>query len=377
MPSSNNPSKQAPILIAGAGPVGLTAALELARRGIPVRVIEKNLKRSPFSKALGITARSLQLLEACEVTPRLMEAGRQATDAAIRRDGKDVVRIQFKELLEPPWNFILVLPQSDTEDILETRLAELGVLVERGVELDGLTQHEGEVRAEVETPEGPQTISTPYLIATDGAHSTARHILGLDFPGETMEGEWSLADVRADLPIDTTGLTIDMGSERLLFAIRIRDDIYRLASNKPEVENHLPEGSQLEEVLWQSAFTINHRQIESYQHGRVFFAGDSAHVHSPLGGRGMNLGIDDACALVDLLSTGRLEEYAPWRQQVGAKVIRQVRFLTYIAAGVNAPARLARNRLLPLVLHSPKARQTLARRIVDSTRPGKAVPDQT
>ena len=137
-----------------------------------------------------------------------------------------------------------------------------------------------------------------YLIGSDGAHSTVRKQLGVDFPGHRMRGDWSLADVAMDSPLQSGAANVVFGDDGMLFAIEFRPGVYRIASDRPNVIGRLPEGSVIHEVLWESDFAVSHRLAERYTVGRVFLAGDAAHLHSPLGARGMNLGIEDAAAFV-------------------------------------------------------------------------------
>jgi len=354
------------VLIVGAGPTGLTAALELTRRGHSVRIIEKNRQRDHFSKAFGITAGTMQLLEPSGATTKLLGEGRKVSAATFMRGEREIGRIDFSQLAAP-WNFLLVLPQSETEEILESTLAELGVKVERGCELIDFSQSDSGVCATVDDTNGNKTqIEASLMLAADGARSRVRKSLGIGFPGETMKGEWSLADIRCEMPVGTElGPVIRAGSERLLFILRLHDDLFRVVSNLPGALGHLPAGSTIHEIVWQSNFAINHRQAETYRVGRVFLAGDAAHIHSPLGGRGMNLGIEDAAEFARMLDRNQLDDYHPLRHTKGAKIVRLVSTLTRVMASPRRGPKFFRMWLLPSLLRMPPFTRMIARRMID------------
>ena len=363
---NDSDSRQPEVLIVGAGPTGLTAALELTRRGHEVRVIEKDSQRSSFSKALAITAASLKTLTPCAAAPRLIKAGRKVGGASLYRRSRRLGRIRFSGLPEP-WNFLVVLPQSDTEDILEGRLAELGVYVERETHWLDLRQDDRGVVATVLNRKGLKVeICADYLLAADGARSGIRKKLELNFPGHSAKQDWQLADVRASLPIDADGPTISVSDDHLLFMICIRDDLYRIVSNAGDPRRFLPEGSEIHETVWQSDFSINHRQVDTYRTGRVFLAGDAAHIHSPIGGRGMNLGIEDAAEFARMLDERKLDDYQALRHAKGKRIVSMVGTMTRLLSSRSLPASLFRRLGLPVVLRLPFVTRRLARRMVDA-----------
>lgn len=189
-----------------------------------------------------------------------------------------------------------------------------------------------------------------------------RDRLGIGFPGETMPGDWSLADVLMDSPLDDDVANVLIRPDGMLFMLRIKERLFRLASNRPNVLDRLPKGSRLHRVVWQSDFTVSHRQAECCRMRRVFLAGDAAHVHSPLGARGMNLGIEDACILARRLVDGELDRYDAERHRAGAAAIRMVKAQTRLATGTGLPARLARHMVIPALLSIGAVRRRFLRR---------------
>jgi 2-polyprenyl-6-methoxyphenol hydroxylase-like FAD-dependent oxidoreductase len=258
---------------------------------------------------------------------------------------------------------MLGLAQSETERILEARLAQFGVGVERGVKFQQLRQDPDGVVALLSDHRGGSEARARYLIGADGARSRVRHALSIAFPGTTMRGRWSLADIRAGAARDSAARVI-VRPDGMLFMLRFQDRLYRVASNSPGVLSRLAPALQIEEVLWQSDFSVSHRQAASYSRGRVFLAGDAAHIHSPLGARGMNLGIEDACTLAVCMANDCAQRYGESRHRAGAKAIRMIRAQTRLATASTRGVILARTRVLPRLLRIGVLHDALVRRMV-------------
>ncbi len=310
------------ILIVGAGPVGLTCALELARQKQSVSIIEQKNEREHISKAIGINARSLHLLESADITPRLLAAGLKIQSMHMYYGMQQQITLDLA-LLPKPYNFMLALPQDQTEAILEARLQELGATVQRNTTLTSLTQDAEGVTVELAQAEQKQNIHYDAVIGADGAHSTVRKMIGQHFVGKTYPEHWSLADVRMDWPYGNagghgfTGTTGHVG-----VVIPMGGDRYRLVANHPDPFSILPKPYTIHDIIWQSNFSIGCRLVGNYQQGHVFLAGDAAHIHTPVGGRGMNLGIEDACILAQLLVNDQQAQYNTLRRPIGRKVVR-------------------------------------------------------
>ncbi len=351
------------VLIVGAGPTGLAAALFLSRRGVAVRLIDAAETPTATSKALGVNPRTLDLLEPTGVAASILAEAQTVARLHIHRHGQTLALIHLDELDVGARFPLAILPQARTEALLTEALAARGVAVERGLALIAVTQDADAVTAVLSS--GEQT-RTPLLFAADGAHSTARKALGLDFPGDAWAEPWQLIDVELDGP-PADEAWIDFRDDAVLVCLPYSGARFRLIGFGPPLLDTLPEGWRAGPVLWRSDFHISHRMASAMSVGRVALGGDAAHIHSPIGARGMNLGIEDAyifadCA-ADFLSSQpeRIEDYDRLRRPVDKAVVRRVRALTGFVRNTGAGADLARRAAIPVVSRLPFLIERVAR----------------
>lgn len=375
------------VLIVGAGPVGLTLACELARYRIGVRLIDRASQATQTSKALVVWSRTLELMDRIGCTPAFLAAGLRARGATLRSGGRVLGHADFADIASP-YAFGLMIPQRDTERLLTEHLSRLGVTIERQVELTDFAHgHEG-VEARLAHADGrEERVSTPFLIGCDGAHSRVRHGLALSFEGAAQGDEWLLADIRLDgagvPPGDEVSFTLHRDGPFVIFPIpggraRVVATVGR-ADGPPKPEPTLAEvqalvaaragpGIRVSDPVWLSHFRIHERKVTEYRRGRVFLAGDAAHIHSPAGGQGMNTGMQDAVNLawkLALVLRGEaalalLDSYGPERNAVGEQVLRNAGRLTDMATLANPAAQAARNLALRVLLGFHAVRGRLA-----------------
>jgi 2-polyprenyl-6-methoxyphenol hydroxylase-like FAD-dependent oxidoreductase len=362
------------ILVVGAGPVGLTMASELARHDTPCRIVDASSRPVATSRALGIFPRTLEVFENIGVIEAILGAGHKLHGIHISAAGQRLASLNLNDI-ESPYPFMISLPQSATERILSTHLAQMGGNVERQVELLGFTQDNQGVTATLRHLQGQEeTVRTPWLIGCDGAHSTVRHTLSLPFPGARYDETFILADVtlQASLPDDEVSLFFH--PDGILGLIPFGSGRYRVVADIPPAALRHPDEPTLVEVqtlartrgpaditlrdpTWLSAFHIARRKVDCFRAGRVFVAGDAAHIHSPVGGQGMNTGIQDATNLAWKLALvnahhapqSLLDSYSIEREPVAHDVLTLTDRMTKVATLHNPVAQHIRDLVLPFL----------------------------
>ncbi|MCH2181078.1 MAG: FAD-dependent monooxygenase [Mariniblastus sp.] len=372
------------VLVAGAGPVGLTAAHCLARHGVPVRIIDLKEGPTTLSKALVVWRRTMQILDASIPFEEFLAAGHEARRARIMSLQKQLVEIPISDDTHglPAGVFI---PQSETERILIAALERQGVQVEWQTKLVSLSQAKDGVVCQLETPGGPEQVPCRWLVDCEGAHSVARHQLQLEFPGTSIARRWVLADIEVEQQADPHELILSNNPEGIVALFPVGATRWRVIADGGPVDVDQPRSDPSEEDIqtildertalgwtfsncyWKSEFRINERQIENYVHGRILFAGDAAHVHSPAGGQGMNTGVQDATnlawkvALVELGAAGPslLQTYQDERHPVGATVLKVTGRMIKGAMISNPVAQHLRNALMHVGLSIPFIRRKL------------------
>ena len=308
-------------LIIGAGPVGLGAAMFLARQGCLPRVIEKRDAPATLSKALAVNPRTLTILEPTGLTATMLEMGHKIRGMQFHRGEQVIVRLTLDDI-HPKYPFMLALSQASTERLLFDAFTAAGGHVERNVELTACRNVGDHVEAELQSATGRETVAAPWLLAADGAHSTARHQMNVDFPGSSFADEWNLADVVLKTSLaDDFGHVIFFDHGAFLFMIRVVDDartedpsrpLWRVMVNRPEPLSYLVDAEVVGEPTWSSSFRVSHRINSRLAAGNVYFAGDAAHNHSPMGARGMNLGLEDAHVFDQVEFFSRLVSETAW-----------------------------------------------------------------
>jgi 2-polyprenyl-6-methoxyphenol hydroxylase-like FAD-dependent oxidoreductase len=349
------------VLIAGGGPIGMTAAIELARRGIACRIVDPLVQPLHYAKAVGVQPRTLEVFEGMGILRRILDAAVLMRGQIVYVNGERVTQLDFTLPDDVPFGFIAI-PQYATEAILRDELAMHGVRVQRGVGVSGFEQDADGVTATLTGQAGEQTVRAAYLVGADGAHSAVRKALGLMFEGAAFEEQYMLGDVEVDWSMpagygvrsmhQVDGKTDDVlvciplpQADALREGAHRRRSRYRMSMLVPDelsdgdtpqlthiqavLDRLSPEPTTARNLRWSSVFRISHRIVDAYGKGRVYIAGDAAHIHPPTGAQGMNTGIQDAhnlawklaLVLAGHAAPGLLESYDAERRPVGEEVV--------------------------------------------------------
>lgn len=352
------------VLIAGAGPIGLTSAIELSRHGVSCRIVDPLAEPPQYAKAVGVQPRTLEVFEGMGVLDAILDRAILMRGQVVYVNGAKVGELELSLPADVPFGFTCI-PQYATEEVLRDDLAHRGVDVERGVKVTGFEQDDAGVTVALAGDSGATSMRARYLIGADGAHSVVRKALGCTFEGAAFEEQYMLGDVEVDWSLprgfalramhQTDGTTDDLlvciplpGRGRYRMSMLVPPELSSTpaggdgvahgfeGSRAPQLEDIQkvldrlsPEPVTARTLRWSSVFRISHRIVDSYGSGRVFIAGDAAHIHPPTGAQGMNTGIQDAhnlawkvaLAVRGQAADGLLASYDLERRPVGEEVV--------------------------------------------------------
>jgi 2-polyprenyl-6-methoxyphenol hydroxylase-like FAD-dependent oxidoreductase len=405
------------VLIVGAGPTGLVLGAELLARGIRTRIIDKADGVALNTRAIGLHARTLEVLDMMGLAERFTERGQVVRQLRFYSEARCLVSLEFARS-GSRFGFLLDLPQDETERLLRARISELGGVIEQRAELAGLTARGDAVTADIRGPEGRAgTITAGFVVGCDGAHSRVRHELGLAFEGHPYPQDWLLADVLLDWDLREDAAHVFFRADGLpLICFPMRERRWRLilpfagsrGGQPPTLEEiqqltdqRAPQPVIVSDPTWLANFRCHRRSASAYRRGRVLLAGDAVHIHSPAGGQGLNTGMIDAHNLgwkLALVASGRapdtlLDSYAAERGLVADEVLklthalvrygtlshpvkRKVRDVVVPAAGRTAVIqRRAARRLSQVYVEYPPGPLARPDRYRSGPRPGQRMPD--
>ncbi|PWE33970.1 pentachlorophenol monooxygenase [Maritimibacter sp. 55A14] len=349
------------ILIVGAGPTGLTAAVELVRRGQVPEVIDRKLAPSPLSRAVGILPSSMRILAPSGAADAIRDEAIAVPRAFFHLGRHRFGSLRFDRDPDPDRR-LFALAQDRTETHLRAAFEHHGGRVRFGAELESLEEREDHVRVRISGAEARFS----HVIGADGVGSRVREELGIAFDGFDLPETWSIADVDAADWRDPQAFQMFLLARgRGVIVVPLESARFRVISNTPDALAALPVAMDVRAIRRSDTFTISIRQVARYATARVFLAGDAAHCHSPVGGRGMNLGISDAADLARRFAEGGLEGYHDCRHAAGARVICQSEWGRRLLLGGNTLRRGAARAGLGLAAALPPLERLLVARILE------------
>ncbi|HEY1960623.1 MAG TPA: FAD-dependent oxidoreductase [Polyangiaceae bacterium] len=377
------------VLVVGAGPTGLFLALLLAKLGVSVRVVDAAEGPGTTSRALAVQARTLEFYRQVGLVDEVLERGLVFGDVNLWRGGERVAHVDLSNLGEgiSPYPFGLIFPQDQHERLLIERLEREGVKVERRVTVHELEDRGGSVIVRATAPDGERTYEAKLVAGCDGARSAVRKAIGVGFPGGTYEHVFYVADILAEggpmdkglhVMLDEAGflalfpLAAD-GAARLIGTVRVPADQTERQLGWDDIDRGPVDriGLRVTRVNWFSTYRVHHRVADSFRRGNVFLLGDAGHIHSPVGGQGMNTGLGDAMNLAWKMAAvlgGRaradlLDTYEPERIAFARRLVATTDRAFQAASSDTTLARFTRfdvlPRILPLAVRTGIGRRTL------------------
>jgi len=393
------------VLIVGAGPTGLTLAAQLKSFGVKFRIVERTPNQAHESRALAVQARTLEVLQSFGLGEALVVRGNPSARLALHFEGRGAARVQLGGLgaVDTRFPFILFVSQAETEALLGEHLERSGVQVERGVELLSSTPDDASVRCVLRHGDGrTEAVRADYLVGCDGAHSAVRKQAAIPFEGEAYLQDFMLGDVDADgsIEADVLHAFAAKGHVAMFFPLRSpaawrviaigpgaarapdaggaaqsEESVTRGELTLDELQRDVDDATggtvHLRDPAWLTHFRLHHRQARRYRKGRMFLAGDAAHIHSPVGAQGMNTGMQDAWNLgwkLALVVLGRaeaklLDTYEAERWPIGRRLLRYTDrlfgFFVRVMSGSALASWFRRTvvaRILPLVFRRERVR---------------------
>jgi 2-polyprenyl-6-methoxyphenol hydroxylase-like FAD-dependent oxidoreductase len=379
-----------PVVVVGAGPTGVMLAIELARRGVEVRVLDRQLARSLESRAIGIHARTLEIFHQLGVVDEFLDLGHRVNGATFHTRPGHTTRVRFGRV-ESAYPFMLTLSQAETQRILDKKLESLGVTIERGVQVTGIDHDATGVGLVTVTRDGSRerTLRADWLVGCDGAGSIVRRSLNMSFDGDDYGQDWLMAEVSIDWPLPHDHFHVFAHTAAVLPAFPLPSHRWRVfvpqvpdrgvaereAPTMEEIGRLLaergPTGMNIEDPTLLAAFRCYRRHTKVMRSGRAFLAGDAAHVHSPAGGQGMNTGLGDAFNLgwkLSLVVQGQaasdlLDTYQSERLAIAEGVLAFTHALVKTFSIPSSGKRWLRDRVLPVASRIPPAERRFVSRM--------------
>lgn len=344
------------IAIIGAGPSGLSMALFLSELGYTPRVFDRKDKISNHSKALGINPRTLEIMKPFGITAKFLKNGRQMVAVNLWKADKHIYRNDFSKV-KSEFPFMLIQPQKKSEEILLEAIQSRGIKV--AYKSAFIKYNKVGSKYAIIIKDQPEHLSNfDYLIGADGGHSRIRKQTGIQYKGYRYDEEWELFDVELEMNVNSEEGHIRLFPTGGMIMIRLQENIWRIAGNLKSILNYLPKNSVIGKIHWESKFQINHKVTKNLVKQNIVLIGDAAHLHSPVGARGMNLGIEDAYISSKLIHEDKLNNYTKLRRPYLNTTVNRINNITMGMAGNSKMSKILRSQigymkpLFPIVMPS-------------------------
>jgi 2-polyprenyl-6-methoxyphenol hydroxylase-like FAD-dependent oxidoreductase len=365
------------VLIAGAGPTGLVLALWLTKQGVPIRIVDKGAEPGTTSRALAVHARTLELYRQLDLDGPVVEKGYTVPGARLWLGGKEEARVPFEKIVSDltPYGFLHIFPQDEHERLLIDHLEKSGVTVERSTELLDYTETGDGIQARLRSTDGVESqVTAKFIAGCDGAHSKVREVMKSDFPGGSYPQVFYVADVDGEGPAFNGDLNVELDESDFLAVFPLADKgrIRLIGAIRPNEGKNLDKLSfddisdraarslrlKVTKVNWFSIYHVSHCVTEHFRKGRSFLLGDAAHIHTPVGGQGMNTGIGDAINLAWKLKavlTGSAEDsvldtFEAERRAFALRLVNTTDQAFKFVASSGRLAEIVRHRVAPVLL---------------------------
>jgi 2-polyprenyl-6-methoxyphenol hydroxylase-like FAD-dependent oxidoreductase len=358
------------VLIVGAGPVGLFLANECARRNLRWLIVEERASQSEHSKALAIFPRTMEIFDMAGIVTRFLDAANRVTSVAVMAHDRTLARMEFRPE-QSPYSFVSMVPQNVTEQILAEELQKKGARIAYETTFVSANQHEDSVSAILDHKGNRRIVTASFVVGCDGAHSAVRHLLKIPFAGAEYKDSFVLADVDTNDAVPASELLLCPSKFGPVAIFPMSATRRRIVASITEPEGDAPSLDLMKRILaqrapasvtatamhWSSYFRIHHRHVEKMRVGRIFIAGDAAHIHSPFGGQGMNTGLHDVWNLawkLELFLRGYgndqlLDSYNTERLPIIQHVIELTDVMTKVLGTPNKLAQVLRDTIIPMV----------------------------
>ena len=318
-------------------------AIFLYELGFKPRIFDKKLKISKYSKALAVNPKTLEIFKPLGITNKFLNNGRKMGAVNLWQADKHIYRNDFGKI-NSDYPFMLIQPQKESEQILLEEAQSRGIQVEYNSEFVKFNKTELKYTCQINGNENLND-EFDYIIGADGGRSKVREQTGIQYKGYRYDAEWELFDVELEMNVNPDEGHIRLFPEGGMIMIRLKDNIWRIAGNIKSILNYIPKSSVVGKVHWESKFKINHKVAKQLTKDNIVLIGDAAHLHSPVGARGMNLGIEDAFLSSKLLFESRLNIYSKTRLPYLNKTVNRINKITMGMAGGSIMSKTIRSQI--------------------------------